>query len=59
MRNPDEKLTYEVLQKIKTNSGHCISKTEISEDTLCPCEEFLNSKELGICDCGLYIKTEI
>ena len=59
MINPDEKLRYEILQKIRANDGHCISKSEISDATLCPCEEFLNKKEIGQCDCGLYIKTEV
>lgn len=52
--NDDEQLVAELKEKIKENDYHCLTKNSI-----CPCEEFLNSTELGLCDCGLYKKTEI
>ena len=54
----DKQFLQEVEEAIKNNDGYCCCKFEKTEDTLCPCKEFRESKRLGPCECGRYIKIE-
>jgi len=57
--NSDKELVDEIRKQLKDNKNHCPCKLEQTTDTICPCKEFRESKELGLCHCGLYYKTEI
>lgn len=54
--NPD--LVFKIREAIRNKSGHCPCKIAVNDDTLCPCKEFRESTELGLCHCGLYKKIE-
>ena len=56
--NDNKELVEDIRTKLKENP-HCPCKLEQTTDTICPCKEFRESKELGLCHCGLYYKTEI
>lgn len=58
-KNHSNEMLEEIELAIKNNDGYCCCKFEKTEDTLCPCKEFRESKQLGECECGRYIKTEI
>lgn len=56
--NDNEKLVKEIRDKIKKNGGHCISKSEKTEDTICMCQDFrelIEARGCGMCDCKLYV----
>lgn len=57
--NSDSKLVCDIRKQLKNNDNHCPCKLINTDDTLCPCKEFRESKELGLCNCGLYEKIEI
>lgn len=57
--NPDEDKVKEIREALKRNEGYCLCKLEKTKENKCICQEFLNSKELGECGCGLYIKIEV
>lgn len=57
--NPDKEFVKEIRQKIYENDGHCICALERSENTLCPCKDFLEQKHDGWCKCLLYYKSHI
>ena len=57
--NPDKDLAEEIRRKIEENGGYCLCSPFRNKDTKCICKRFLESKELGECACGLYIKEEI
>lgn len=57
--NPNKEKAEEVRQKVKENDGYCPRSIFKNKDTKCPCKKFLESQELGECDCGLYIKVEV
>lgn len=50
---PNEKTVQSIKRLIEQNTGHCPCKSEISEDTICPCKAV---REKGDCCCGLYVK---
>lgn len=56
--NPDAFVAEKVREKVKENDGYCPCMLEKTEETKCPCRNFLNSKELGECHCGLYCRVE-
>lgn len=47
-----------LLQALKENDWYCLNKTP-GEGNLCMCHEFLERPKTGLCQCGLYNKTEI
>lgn len=49
----------EIFRAVKNNGGYCPCKLIRNEDTICPCREFIESPNLGKCDCGLFIKMEV
>ncbi len=51
--------TEDILQAVIDNERYCCCKLEKIDINKCPCVEFLESKELGDCTCGLYRKTEV
>ena len=57
--NPNKEKVEEIRQKVKENDSYCPCSIFKNEDTKCPCKKFLESQELGECDCGLYIKVEV
>ena len=57
--NSNKNLAEEIRRKIEENGGYCLCSSSKNEDTRCPCKKFLESKKLGECACGLYIKEEI
>lgn len=46
-------------KKIENNSGYCPCRIKKIPENKCVCLEFINSKELGECHCGLYEKIEM
>jgi ferredoxin-thioredoxin reductase catalytic subunit len=54
--NPDKELVAKVRQAIKDNDGFCPCSVIKSEDTRCMCKEFRESKNIGWCHCGLYLR---
>jgi len=47
-----------IREAVKENEGYCPCKIFKTKENKCMCQDFVNSKELGPCYCGLYIKTE-
>lgn len=44
----------EIRKALNDNDGYCPCSLIKSEDTKCMCKEFRESRELGLCHCGLY-----
>lgn len=59
IKNPDEEVFKSVIAEVKANSGFCPCRLEKTPDTKCPCKEFRESKTVGECHCGAYIKREV
>ena len=57
--NDNKELVNEIRTKLKENNDYCPCSLIKSEDTICPCKNFREQKELGECHCGLWIKTEL
>lgn len=55
----NKELVNEIRTKLKENNGYCPCSIIKNEDTICPCKNFREQKELGECHCGLWIKTEL
>lgn len=47
-----------ISQAVKDNDGYCPCKLIKNVDTKCPCKEFIESPNLGMCECGLFMKVE-
>lgn len=41
---------------VKLNDGYCPCMIEKTEDTKCPCKDFREQKEPGLCHCGRFEK---
>lgn len=52
----DEELKRAILDKLKSNGGFCPCAIIHNQDTMCMCKDFRESKEVGECHCGLYIR---
>ena len=50
--NPDKKYVNIIMEGLQKKNGHCPCRLNEDDSTLCPCDEFINSKE---CKCKLYI----
>lgn len=44
---------------VDANDGYCPCAVIQNEDTLCPCKDFREQKEPGLCLCGRYEKVEV
>lgn len=53
--NPDREYANKIIEGIYRKNGHCPCRIEVSEATLCPCDQFLKEK---ICKCNLYVPEE-
>ncbi len=53
--NPDKKYVDIIINGLEKKDGHCPCRLEVSDATLCPCDEFIKE---GICKCKLYIPAE-
>jgi ferredoxin-thioredoxin reductase catalytic subunit len=49
----NERFKDRIIKRIKANNGFCPCVNEKSDDTLCPCKEYLDTHD---CHCNLYIK---
>ena len=54
----DKELVAEIKRKLKENGGYCPCRLTKNEDTKCPCKEFREQTEQGVCHCGLLEKVE-
>ena len=50
--NPNKEFVNRIIEGVQRKDGHCPCRKEVSDETLCPCDEFIND---GICKCKLYI----
>ena len=50
--NPDKKYVNIILEGLQKKNGHCPCRLDVNDSTLCPCDEFIETK---ICKCKLYI----
>ena len=53
--NPNREFVNRIIEGVQRKDGHCPCRKDVSEETLCPCDEFITT---GICRCGLFIKEE-
>lgn len=53
--NPDKKYVNVILEGLQRKSGHCPCRINEDDTTLCPCDEFIETRE---CKCKLYIPIE-
>jgi len=58
-RNPDNDQYQKITKAIKNNNGYCLNCNEFIPENKCPCTEFIESKKIGLCKCGRYVKTEV
>lgn len=56
--NPDHIHVAEVRAALKDNGGYCPCRLEKTPDTKCPCKEFREQTEPGLCHCELFEKVE-
>ena len=54
--NPNFVFRKEIEDNIKNNDGYCITTTEHNDDTKCPCKEFKEQNQTGLCRCGQFYK---
>lgn len=62
--NTNKELVEKIKNKLDENKEkygerYCPCSIIKNEDTICPCKNFREQKELGECHCGLWIKTEL
>ena len=57
--NPDTIKYAEVTVAVFENGGFCPCAIEKSDDTKCPCKEFREQKETGLCTCGRFKKVSV
>lgn len=50
--NADRKYVDIIINGLEKKNGHCPCRLEVSDATLCPCDEFIKD---GICKCRLYV----
>lgn len=55
-KNPFEEEYNEITEAVKVNENYCPCMPEKSEDTLCMCKAFRESKETDYCHCGRFYK---
>lgn len=52
--NEDKELNEKLNYNLKTYGERYCPNKERKECNICPCDNFLNQKELGKCQCGRY-----
>ena len=57
--NPNKEQYEAATRAVQENNGYCPCCLIKDESTICMCQEFINSKELGLCNCGKYVKVEL
>lgn len=55
-KNPFEEEYKEITEAVKINENCCPCMSIKSEDTLCMCKEFRESRETDYCHCGRFYK---
>jgi ferredoxin-thioredoxin reductase catalytic subunit len=53
--NPNRDFVNRIIEGIYRKDGHCPCRKEMTDATLCPCDEFTKQ---GICRCALFVKIE-
>lgn len=56
VKNPDDKIYYNVTKAVKANNGYCPCMLLRNDDTKCICKSFKEQETEGECHCGRYIK---
>ena len=56
--NNDKEYVHEMQKALKNNGWFCPCTTVKTIDTKCMCKAFRESKELGLCHCGLFNRVE-
>lgn len=54
--NPDKQIVAQIRASLKETGGYCPCRIDRTPDTKCPCREFREQSEAGLCHCGLYVK---
>lgn len=57
--NPDSKKYAEMTVAVFENSGFCPCSFERTDDTKCPCKEFREQEEEGLCHCERLLKVGV
>lgn len=58
VKNPDEEFFQMAKQMLREHGGYCPCALEQLDEFKCPCEEFRNQDEEGLCYCGLLLKVK-
>lgn len=53
--NPDREYANKIMDGIYKRDGHCPCRVNQDDTTLCPCNEFLETKK---CRCKLFLPIE-
>lgn len=56
IKNPDDKIYYDVTKAVNKNDGYCPCVLLQNSDTKCICKSFKEQQTEGECHCGRYIK---
>lgn len=56
--NPDREEAERIKKAVKDNNGYCPCMLQKTPDTKCPCKNFREQSEPGLCHCGLMMKVE-
>lgn len=57
--NPNKDIVADIRKRLKENDGYCPCALIKTEETKCPCKEFIENYPSGsYCHCGLYLKQE-
>lgn len=56
VKNPDDKIYYNVTKAVKANNGYCPCMLLRNDDTKCICKSFKEQETEGECHCGRYTK---
>lgn len=59
IKNPDLIKYIEALKALSNNDGYRLDCEEKTLDNKCPCKEFVENNQTGVCYCGRYVKTEL
>jgi len=53
--NKNKKVILKMVEKTIDNDGYCLCQFPKSDETLCPCDNFINNKE---CICNMFVKEQ-
>ena len=54
--NPDTVTYLKTTLAVSENDGYCPCMLDKTIDTKCVCKEFREQEEVGLCNCGRYMK---